>query len=150
VKLTLSKDGGVSLECRGLPPLCHNNRLQILGLSHSATDSTDRYLFHKTTLRDFYNSELQRHPDCDDVVFYNDRDEVTESTIANVVVELDGKLVTPPITAGLLAGTFRDELLANGEIEEQTIKIEDLKRAKQIFLINSVRKWKSAKLSDML
>jgi len=147
VKLTLSRAGNVSLECGGLPPLCH---IQNLGLSHSAIDSTDRYLFHKTTLRDFYNSELKAHPDCDDVVFYNERGEVTESTNANVVVDLDGKLITPPITAGLLAGTFRNELISNGEIQERTIKIEDLKKVKQIFLINSVRKWMSAKLSDSL
>jgi len=67
-----------------------------------------------------------------------------------VVVELDGQFVTPPITAGMLAGTFRNALISNGEIEEQTIKIEDLKRASQIFLINSVRKWMSATMSDEL
>jgi para-aminobenzoate synthetase/4-amino-4-deoxychorismate lyase len=50
----------------------------------------------------------------------------------------------------LLAGTFRNKLLANGEIEEQTIKIADLKRASQIFLINSVRKWMGATMSDEL
>jgi para-aminobenzoate synthetase/4-amino-4-deoxychorismate lyase len=81
-------------------------------------------------------------------LFYNERGEITESTIANVVVELDNKLVTPPIEAGLLAGTFRNALISNGEIEEQTIKIEELKKASQIFLINSVRKWMGATMSD--
>jgi para-aminobenzoate synthetase / 4-amino-4-deoxychorismate lyase len=154
VKVTLSKDGSVSLACSGLAPLYDsasvNDRFQILGLSRSAVDSSDCYLFHKTTLRDFYNCELRARPECDDVLFYNERGEVTESTIANVVVDLDGKLVTPPIVAGLLAGTFRNALISNGEIEEQTIKIEDLKRASQIFLINSVRKWMGATMSDEL
>jgi para-aminobenzoate synthetase/4-amino-4-deoxychorismate lyase len=154
VKVTLHRDGDVSFACGGLAPLYDsataNDRFQILELSRSAVDSSDRYLFHKTTLRDFYKSELHAHPDCDDVLFYNERGEVTESTIANVVVELDGKFVTPLVTAGLLAGTFRNKLLANGEIEEQTIKIADLKRASQIFLINSVRKWMGATMSDEL
>src|ERR1051325_429509 len=154
VKVTLHRDGDVSFACGGLAPLYDsataNDRFQILELSRSAIDSSDRYLFHKTTLRDFYKSELHAHPDCDDVLFYNERGEVTESTIANVVVELDGKFVTPLVTAGLLAGTFRNKLLANGEIEEQTIKIADLKRASQIFLINSVRKWMGATMSDEL
>jgi para-aminobenzoate synthetase/4-amino-4-deoxychorismate lyase len=137
--LTLANNGGISLECSDLSQLEHG-RSQRLALARSPVDSSDRFLFHKTTLRDFYDSELQVQPDCDDILFYNERGEITESTIANVVVELDGQFVTPPITAGVLAGTFRNALISNGEIEEQTIKIEDLKRVSQIFLINSVRK----------
>jgi len=46
----------------------------------------------------------------------------------------------------LLAGTFRDELLAKGEIEEQVASLSDLKRAKAVWLINSIRKWRMAVL----
>ena len=147
VKLTLSNDGSISLDCSDLSQLDYGRSLR-LALARSPVDSSDRFLFHKTTLRDFYDSELQVQPDCDDILFYNERGEITESTIANVVVELDNKLVTPPIEAGLLAGTFRNALISNGEIEEQTIKIEELKKASQIFLINSVRKWMGATMSD--
>jgi len=50
-------------------------------------------------------------------------------------------LFTPPVSSGLLAGTFRDHLLAEGTIKQRVITIEDLQNAKEFFLINSVRKW---------
>ena len=101
----------------------------------------DAFLFHKTTNRKFYEDELALHPDCDDIIFWNQAGEVTESTIANIVLELDGHLVTPTIESGLLAGTYRDQLIAEGAIVERRITVDDLSRASEIFLINSVRKW---------
>jgi len=71
---------------------------------------------------------------------------VTESAIANVVVRASDGLVTPPITSGLLAGTFRDQLIADGLIKERTISIDELRKADELFLINSVRKWMKAVL----
>jgi para-aminobenzoate synthetase/4-amino-4-deoxychorismate lyase len=70
---------------------------------------------------------------------WNERGEVTETSIANVIVELDGTWCTPPVTCGLLAGTLRAELLAAGVIRERVITIADLSRASQIDVINSVR-----------
>jgi para-aminobenzoate synthetase / 4-amino-4-deoxychorismate lyase len=81
------------------------------------------------------------HVDGDDVLLWNERDEITESSSANVVVKIDGQLFTPPIDSGLLAGTYRAELLAQGKIQERTISKSDLKQAQSIKLINSVRKW---------
>jgi len=77
-------------------------------------------------------------------VFWNERGEVTESSIANVVLPMDDKLFTPPVAAGLLAGTFRDHLLAEGKIQERTITIDELRAASEFFLINSVHKWMRA------
>jgi para-aminobenzoate synthetase/4-amino-4-deoxychorismate lyase len=99
-------------------------------------NSSDRFLFHKTTNRNFSPN----------TIYWNERSEVTESGIANVVVRLDGELFTPPVHCGLLAGTFRDQLLAEGKIKERVITVEELKHAKEFFLINSVRKWMKAEL----
>jgi para-aminobenzoate synthetase / 4-amino-4-deoxychorismate lyase len=99
-------------------------------------NSSDRFLFHKTTNRNFSPN----------TIYWNERSEVTESGIANVVVRLDGELSTPPVHCGLLAGTFRDQLLAEGKIKERVITVEELKHAKEFFLINSVRKWMKAEL----
>jgi para-aminobenzoate synthetase/4-amino-4-deoxychorismate lyase len=46
----------------------------------------------------------------------------------------------------LLAGTFRDQLLSEGLIKERVITVEELKQAREFFLINSVRKWIRAQL----
>jgi para-aminobenzoate synthetase/4-amino-4-deoxychorismate lyase len=80
------------------------------------------------------------------VLLWNERGEITESTTANVVVVLDGELLTPPLSSGLLAGTFRDRLLAEGAIQEKVINVADLGRCRCIYLINSVRKWRQARL----
>jgi para-aminobenzoate synthetase/4-amino-4-deoxychorismate lyase len=105
-------------------------------LARNAVDSSNRFLFHKTTNRNFR----------DDLIYYNERNEVTESGIANIVVRLDDQLYTPPVSCGLLPGTFRAQLLAEGKIQERVITVAELKEAEEIFLINSVRKWMKAEL----
>jgi para-aminobenzoate synthetase/4-amino-4-deoxychorismate lyase len=127
VRLTLWKDGRIETEISPLGSLPDG----ALRLAMRPVDSSDRFLFHKTTLRDFSV----------DVLFWNERGEVTESGIANLVVSIDGQLYTPPIASGLLAGTFRNHLLAQGIIKERVITIEDFKCAEEFFLINSIRKW---------
>ena len=77
----------------------------------------------------------------DDVLLYNENNEMTEFTIGNLVAEMDGELFTPPISCGLLAGTFRAHLLETGKIKECVIHKDDLANCAKIFLINSVRKW---------
>ena len=39
---------------------------------------------------------------------------MTEGTVHNLVIDKDGRLVTPPLNSGLLPGTLRQELLARG------------------------------------
>ena len=82
------------------------------------------------------------------MILWNERGEITESSVANVVVTIDGQMFTPPRDSGLLAGTLRDQLLADGKIHEQIIHKEDLRQASSFFLINSVRKWMPAVRTD--
>jgi len=113
-------------------------------LSPYPVDAGNPFLYHKTTHRQVYEAAQASCTDCDDVLLWNERGEITETCIANVVVQLDGQLVTPPVKSGLLAGTFRDWLLDRGEIVERVITIEEVQQASKIFLINSVRKWREA------
>jgi para-aminobenzoate synthetase/4-amino-4-deoxychorismate lyase len=99
----------------------------------------DPTLFHKTTLRHAYDAARAGRPDAFDVLLANEEDELTEFTIGNVVVDLDGEQVTPPRDAGLLAGVMRAELLARGEVREARVGVEDLPRARRIWLVNAVR-----------
>ncbi len=71
----------------------------------------------------------------------NERGELTESTVANLAVQLEGRWWTPPRECGLLMGTFRDELLARGELAERVLRPADLRQAENVRLINSVRGW---------
>src|SRR5262249_3434313 len=133
LKLTLRKDGLVKAE---VSPVPNRNDVQRVSLATTPVNSSDRFLFHKTTNRNY----------SDDVIFWNERNEVTESGIANVVVKLDDQLFTPPVSCGLLPGTFRAELLEHGLINERVITVEEFKNADEMYLINSVRKWMKAKL----
>ncbi|MEM8707950.1 MAG: aminodeoxychorismate synthase component I [Actinomycetota bacterium] len=104
-------------------------------------DRGDEFLRHKTTRRDRYDEARERFPDAYDVLLWNRLGQLCESTIANLVVEIDGEYRTPPVDAGLLPGTKRDDLLAAGEIVEATVTYDDLRDADRVWLINSVRGW---------
>jgi para-aminobenzoate synthetase/4-amino-4-deoxychorismate lyase len=63
-----------------------------------------------------------------------------------VVVALDGALVTPPVSCGLLPGTLRADLVESGRVVERVVRIADLARVERIWLVNSVRGWMDARL----
>jgi para-aminobenzoate synthetase / 4-amino-4-deoxychorismate lyase len=107
-----------------------------------AVDSNNPFLYHKTTNRSVYdNAKL---PDCDDVILWNERGEVTETTIANIVVRIGDKWVTPTVNCGLLPGTLRRSLLEAGVIEEGVIRCDELRAIGRCLVINSLRKWRWA------
>ena len=88
-----------------------------------------------------YDTARMDFPEYDDVLLYNERGELTEFTIGNLVVELDGQLTTPPIECGVLAGTFRAQLIETGHVVEKVVPVADLGRCTTVFRVNSVRRW---------
>jgi para-aminobenzoate synthetase / 4-amino-4-deoxychorismate lyase len=119
-----------------LAPLPQPYRVRV---AREPINSRDPFLYHKTTNRRVYEQMLAAAPGSDDVLLCNEAGQVTESCIANVVVEIDGRLLTPPVTCGLLHGTYRDLLLQQNEVSEGIIGIEDLPECSRIYLVNSVR-----------
>jgi para-aminobenzoate synthetase/4-amino-4-deoxychorismate lyase len=117
-----------------------------VALARKAINSNDVFLYHKTTRRDLYEQAAADFPDHDDVLLWNENGEVTESTIANLVIRRQQKLVTPPISCGLLAGTFRQHLLDTGQLEEGIVTVDEIKHCPEIYLVNSVRKWERVSL----
>ena len=108
-------------------------------MAHERVQSGSRLLYHKTTRREIYERARAAHPGFDDVILCNERGEITESCLANVAVRRNGKLFTPPVRCGLLAGTLRAEMLAQGKLQEAVLREADLQTAEAIFLLNSVR-----------
>jgi para-aminobenzoate synthetase/4-amino-4-deoxychorismate lyase len=143
VRLLLAKYGEIRVECTPLESDAAT-RMARLGIAESPIDPRDPFLFHKTTNREVYLHASR--PDCDDVVLWNPDRQVTESTIANIVVEIGGRRVTPPVQCGLLAGTLRAELLEAGAIQESIVTLDELRAASTLWLINSVREWWPATL----
>ncbi len=146
VRLLVSRDG--NSEIQTFPIGGAQASAPAVAITPKPVDSQNVFLFHKTTHREVYAAAKADFPDCDDVILWNEKGEITESSMANVVIRKDGKLITPPVECGLLAGTFRAHLLKSGEIEEGIVALDDLKRAEAVWLINSVRKWQ--RVSDLL
>ncbi|HEY6837755.1 MAG TPA: aminodeoxychorismate synthase component I [Geobacteraceae bacterium] len=144
VRLLLGRDGSITLESAPVNP--EETMPLPVTFAGITVDSSDPFLYHKTTRRELYAAELARNPHCVDVIFRNERGEVTEAANSNVVAKIGGKRLTPPLASGLLPGTFREELLESGILVERTLTAEDLAEAEAIFLINSVRKWRPAAL----
>ena len=143
VRLTLARDGTLRSEVRDLPPADQAVRI---ALDDGPVDPNDVWLFHKTSRRTPYDRRREKRPDVDDVILVNDRGEVTESTIANLAVELNGRWVTPPIDSGLLPGTYRTVLLREGRLTERAVTGEELGRATAVALVSSARGWRPATL----
>jgi len=140
VRLLLDRKGNFTTEHKALESPTSNFTMKA-HLAKEPIHSGNVFLYHKTTHRTVFDSARKDFPEFDDVLLYNERGELTEFTIGNLVVELDNRLYTPPISCGLLAGTFRAHLLETGQVEERTIHIKELQVCSKIFLVNSVRKW---------
>jgi para-aminobenzoate synthetase/4-amino-4-deoxychorismate lyase len=145
VRLLMDSEGGLSLSSEAL--LEHSAPQASLGalrvwIAAQTTDSRDPMLFHKTTHRALYDAAWKqaRQAGFHDVLFFNQRGELTESAIANVFVVKEGRWYTPPIECGLLAGVQRRHLLeSRPEIETRVLHAEDLLHADAVYLSNAVR-----------
>lgn len=164
VRVLLSKDGAVKLEAEpvsepfGQPPRPHPEGertkndsagpIALIALADRRVDSSNPFLYHKTTRRELYDEERRRHPGCIDVVFLNERGEVTEGSHNNIVISRAGELLTPALACGLLPGVLREELLAAGVIREAVLTPAELISSEKIWLINSVRGWRECRIKS--
>ena len=142
LRLTLSRAGAITTDTSGLPSAGPVR----LAVDDEPVDSADLLLFHKTTRRDPYVARAARHPGVDDVVLVNERGRPTETTIANLLVEIGGRWWTPPVDAGCLPGVERGRLIDEGLVAERDLTIEDLGRADRLAVVSSLRGRRAATL----
>lgn len=147
LRLLIDHHGATTVEAEPLAVTTNPEPLQVR-LARQPIDSNDPFLYHKTTRRDVYNQARAAVDDCDEVLLYNQQGEITEASNFNLVAQIDGRLWTPPVACGLLAGTFRGDLIAKGEIEERVIRVEELAGCERLVLVNSVRRWREAVLVE--
>jgi para-aminobenzoate synthetase / 4-amino-4-deoxychorismate lyase len=144
VRLLLSPAGEPTVECMPLPR--PSDRPWRIGFAAHAVDESDPFLRIKTTRRQVYEAARGARPELDDVLLWAPLGAVTESTLANLVAEIDGVRCTPPATLPLLPGVFRAELLTAGHVVERVLLREDVARASRLWLVNSLREWIDAEL----
>jgi para-aminobenzoate synthetase / 4-amino-4-deoxychorismate lyase len=137
VRLLVSSAGRVSLEAQALSEA--GAIRQRVAIARAPVDSSNPLLRHKTSNRSLYEAARAACPGFDDVLLLNEKGQITESTIANAAVEVEGRLCTPPVSCGLLPGTLRAHLLEQRELIERPITVEELLQSPRVFLLNSVR-----------
>ncbi len=144
VRLLAGREGALRLEAAPI----RGGRMRVrLGFAPKPVDQEDVLLAHKTTRRALYEEALAACPGCDDALLVNRRGEVTESTRASLVLRLDGEMVTPPLSCGLLPGVFRQRLLARRVVRERVLSPADVLRAERVWLVNSVRWWMACEVA---
>lgn len=144
VRVLLNRDGAIV--CEGIDQTAGPDRPLRVALAADPIDARNVFLYHKTTRRDVHERARASRPGADAVLLWNQDGEVTEGTEANLVAEIDGLKVTPPVECGLLAGTLRADLLEAGTIVERRVTVAELRRATSLWLINSVRGWTKGSL----
>jgi len=134
VRLRLSMEGRFAVDAEAFA----RQRGQVdCSLASQPLDSADPWLRHKTTRREIY-AGLAR-PEVFDTLMFNERNEATEFTRGNLVVKLDGRLLTPALHCGMLPGVFRTALLARGTVEEAVLTLAEVASAERLWFINSLR-----------
>jgi para-aminobenzoate synthetase/4-amino-4-deoxychorismate lyase len=156
VRLTLSKQGELELTGSELPDglLPEINPVEILQQAENLdtptvvfsarnSDSKSPYLYHKTTLRELYDNERDHAVARGfyEVLFVNEKGEVTEGSYTNIYLQKNGKLVTPPVSCGLLPGVLRNHLLHEYPdlVEEAPFIMKDIEQSDALYVGNSVR-----------
>lgn len=141
VRLLLDEDGGVTVTTAPQPAAPADAVMRYV-VSDSRLNSSDLFLYHKTTRRELYDREWKHYADtlgADEVIYLNEAGELAEGSRTSIFIARDGKLLTPRLAAGVLPGTLRAALLDEGRAEEARLTIQDLNGAAEIYLGNSVR-----------
>ncbi|HEY8607057.1 MAG TPA: aminodeoxychorismate synthase component I [Noviherbaspirillum sp.] len=140
LRLALHGDGTWTVHSAPLAPL--SGPVDVF-ISRQACAFDDLFLRHKTTLRAAYDAGWRAAEARGgfDMLYFNDRGELTEGGRSNVFLKLDGAWLTPPLAAGLLPGVMRTVLLADPawQASERTITREDLLRAEALVVCNALR-----------
>lgn len=139
VRLSLSELGHVHIETTPFQPASQPWTVSLCAPPLTPEVQETR---HKVSERDFYDGQrrrIQALTKCDEVLFFNDREELCEGSFTSVFLEIDGELYTPHLSSGLLPGILREELVETGQAQERVLAQADFKRADKLYVGNSLR-----------
>lgn len=140
MRVALGQDGQFTIQSAALPPL--PQPVKIL-LAPRPVQSDDLFLRHKTSVRQVYDAAWKsaEAQGAFDMLFQNEHGELTEGARSNLFVRLQGRWLTPPLSAGLLPGVMRSVLLDDPawQATEQRITLQDLRAAEEVVVCNALR-----------
>ncbi|WP_370260960.1 chorismate-binding protein [Limnobacter sp.] len=138
----LHAEGHLAVDVQPLPsPLGPVN----LQLASAPMIAPPAFVLHKTTLRGHYDRWSPTEADVFDTVLYSQNGALTETCRCNLVLQLDGGLLTPALEENdgvvLLPGVMREVLLRENTLQTARLTVQDFRRAEAVWLINSLRGW---------
>jgi para-aminobenzoate synthetase/4-amino-4-deoxychorismate lyase len=141
VRLLFSLFSGIRVECFEIQNIGWNTKCAKVYISSICTSSDDFFLYHKTTNRGVYDIAFRNSIDkgFDEVLFMNEKGELTEGAISNIFILLGGIWYTPELGCGLLPGIWRQKMIKEFNACEKVLFLEDLYNADKVFIGNSVR-----------
>ena len=131
LRITLSKSGEMEVSRQILEPLSPIFCKAKLFLQEA--DLNQSFTYFKTTHRPHLSLGEQEK------IYHNKSGELLETSIGNLVLKINGKLYTPPISLGILPGIYRQHLLETGQVEEKVLTLADLNQAEAVYGCNAVR-----------
>ncbi len=141
LRLAVKLNGEIELKITPLEYRGWKNPQLKIKLSDQIIDSSSPYQYHKTDYRELYNAEysLAIKEGYDEVIFLNEFGKLAEGAVTNIFLKIESQWITPPISAGILNGTWRQNLLAPLKAKEENLSLVELKTAEEIIIGNSVR-----------
>ncbi len=139
VKLILGKYGKISSEITEINRAPEEYSIMI---SSEKINSQDKFIYYKTSKRNLFESELLKagNSGFDEVIFSNEKNEITEGSFTNIFIKNKGKWITPSLECGLLDGIYRRKFIDENNVQESLIFAGDVLDADEVLLTNSVRK----------
>lgn len=112
----------------------------ITSISNIRRNETSPLTYHKTlNYGDCIMEKRQaQRAGIHEPVFLNTRGELAEGATTNIFFIKDKKIITPPLSCGMLPGIIREYLLHTYEIREQIVLPEDIIKYDEMFLTNSL------------
>ena len=130
-RIALQKNGSFQLTITELTDL-PASYLQAQ-LTEQKLDLATPFTYFKTSER---NHLAAKHHE---QIFYLPDGSLLETTIGNLILEIDGKRYTPPAHLPILDGIYRHHLLETGQVEEKLLTLKDLELADQVYACNALR-----------
>ena len=131
LKMSLAKNGELTFEHNQLTGLADVFCQARLVEQTHPLDSP--YTYFKTSYRPHISLEPHEQ------IYYNQKKELLETSIGNIVLKIEDQLYTPPVHLGLLNGIYRQSLIANNQVTERVLTLDNLKQAQAIYGCNAVR-----------
>lgn len=140
VRLDVDRRGSCQIASKPLDELPDR---PLVGFARKRISTEDRFQYHKTTRREFYDLLLKKaeRRGWFDVIALNERGEVAEGARSNVVIRRGDEWLTPPVASGILAGVYRGHVLRRRRpsVREAVLRPEDLRAADEVFCCNALR-----------